>query len=225
VHVDKKMKLVFNRAVALGITNPSEKSYAHLVAVIVYGDDLAWQPDRHLSLVRNLKAWFKSLHRLRSQNSFRIWESLPESPEEYKAKFPIAYEAAFRSNPPVQAPGDESRWRITEGLIPCRSTRSGIQQHLLPLACKAYNAAQVVSSVVARSPSNISSSSSSSLGNMHGDGINIISAAASPVRSACLTTASGLQIFATCLASTAVGNLERCASTALSSTPYNFCRR
>ena len=124
--LQKRLELVVSRVVALGYWNPTERSFAAIAAVVLFGAQDAEFADQRLTVLRDAKTLLKSVTAKRVLGAGNYMdEPLPQSPTVHKEKHPSQFACAFPKDIPVDPPGDDSGWRAAVATIPCRSTRAG----------------------------------------------------------------------------------------------------
>ena len=129
VPLSNKLDAIAKRVVNLGIHNPSERSFASMVAVALHGSDVASQVS--LQVLRDLKKLHRSLAS-RLVTPAVVPQSLPSDPLEFRSECTLTFDAVFAKEQPVQPPGGTETWAIASLVVPCRSTRAGCAQ--LPVA-------------------------------------------------------------------------------------------
>lgn len=121
---DSSVQVVTARLVAVGLRNPSEKTFAMMIAVMCGDNVKDWtcEDSVMLGLLRTLKSKYKhSLQRQLCQlsNPPMIF---PEDPESLARSHPLWYDAAYASEKPVKKDVG-SLWNALAARVPLRSTR------------------------------------------------------------------------------------------------------
>ncbi len=123
--LDAKLDLAVNRACALGVRHPSEKSFAAMAAVVVHRAELSQQTA--LGVVNELKKRFRSKTRKLAPPPIAFVE-LPKTWEQYKSQRPVLGACLFSdSDQPVAPPIAVGDLELLTRLVPCRSTRAGCE--------------------------------------------------------------------------------------------------
>jgi hypothetical protein len=116
-----KMSYIAQRFVKLGLMHPTEKTYATLVAISMFGSEITIDSEI-LGMVRQLKRIFRNITaRLPLVDAPILY---PKTPAEFKAKFLLLYEAAYTSEEPVVV-ADETAWLCRISNVPLRCTKTG----------------------------------------------------------------------------------------------------
>jgi hypothetical protein len=116
-----KMCHIARRFVKLGLMHPTEKTYATLVAITMFGTEITIDSEI-LGMLRQLKAVFRNITaKCPSVDAPTVY---PKTAAELKDKFLLLYESAYHGEEPIVV-DDEAAWLCRVANVPLRCTRAG----------------------------------------------------------------------------------------------------
>ena len=116
--MEAKIRTVTDRALKIGLTYPSEKTFASMVNMMVMAANVHAVPDMILKITKELKR----VLRMRRKGHERTEDSFPEDVMEFMVDYPQAYEDDVPAPPPFDPQTLQERPRL------CRGTHSSLKQ-------------------------------------------------------------------------------------------------
>jgi hypothetical protein len=120
-----KMNLLAKRCASIGLYHPTEKTFAALVGILMFGDPSAQSCAADaLALVREFKTMYKSIM-ARIVFEGTLPPTFPNKVADFKTEYPTWYESAYSTHEPIAPPVAQSVMQQMIALVPCRNTRAG----------------------------------------------------------------------------------------------------
>ena len=125
--VSSRLILIAFKMESIGLWHPAEKTVASMASIALAAGGMDPGP-QNLAHVRELKTTLRNrvmrLHGTGKDTGPLISE-YPANPNDLKTSHPQWYHRAFGNDEPIECPLNMEKFRLLQGEIPCRSSRSG----------------------------------------------------------------------------------------------------